>query len=173
MKHLLTLFSILLIGGLYIQCNDQKAPTSTGDESITTLNKAIIDEGEFDYDFEPDAPYSNCVTGALMKNHGVLKLYFKAIITPSGTYKETGYVDYNAYGGITLENLSTGEIWTLQNGTDHWSWIEFHNSSFRYHYLWNELYKLGNHNLHIHSQGYFAVDKNGNVTRVVENISCN
>lgn len=173
MKHLLIfLFSILLIGGLFIQCGDQQTPTSISDESNATLNKATVVEYTFDYDCDLDPPLTNCVTGAPMQAHGVIKGYVRELTTPSGNWTSKGYADYNAYGGITLENLSTGEIWTNKNGTNPWKEIEIHNGSYRFHYHVNEVYALGNQTLHIRLKGFFTVDKNGNVTKYLETYSC-
>ena len=94
------------------------------------------------------------MTGALIQYHSFVKIYAKEKTTPSGNWIATGYVDYDAYDGVILENLSTEEIWTLQNGQNPWNEIENHNGSYRLHYHWNELYKLGNQNLHIHLEGF-------------------
>lgn len=174
MKHLLIfLFSILLIGGLFIQCGDQEAPTSTGEESKATLNKVSVVEYSYDYDGDWDPPLTNCVTGALMQYHGVVKVYVRDLMTPSGNWIETGYVDYNAYDGVTLENLSTGEIWTCQNGQNPFNIIEKNNGAFRLHGHWNEVYKLGNQTLNLHLKSWFTVDKNGNLTKNIETYFCN
>jgi hypothetical protein len=175
MKHLLNyLFVLLLLGCIFIGCSDQQAPTGISEESNTTLNKATIIKDSFDYDYDAESlPFTDCVTGASMQNHGIVKANYKIVLTPSGHYIETGHVDYDAYGGVTLENLSTGEIWTLQNGTNPWHWIEYDNGSFRFHYLWNEVYKSGNQVLNLHLQGFITVDKNGNVTKEIETYSCN
>jgi hypothetical protein len=100
-----------------------------------------------------------------MRNYGTVKANYKIVITPSGHYIETGHADYNAYGEVTLVNTSTGEEWTLQNGTNPWHWIEYNNGSFRFHYLWNEVYKSGNNVLNLHLQGFITVDKDGIVTK--------
>ena len=174
MKHQLGfLLSFTLLGSIFFSCSEQQAPTAIVEESNTTLDKVIIINDSFDYDYVESLPYTDCVTGASMQNHGIIKANYKIIMTPSGHYIETGHVDYNAYGDVTLENLSTGEIWTLQNGTNPWSWIEYANGSFRFHYLWNEVYKLGNQVLNLHLQGFFTVDQNGNVTKNLETYSCN
>jgi hypothetical protein len=166
-------FCLLLLGCVIISCNDQQAPTAIGDATNTTLNKVTVVEYSFDYDLDTDPPYTDCVTGASMQNHGVVIVYVREITTPSGNWIASGYVDYDAYGGVTLENTSTNEIWTLENGQNPWNEIEKHNGSYRLHYHWNEVYKSGNQNLHIHLKGFFAIDSEGNITRDLETYSCN
>jgi hypothetical protein len=174
MKHRLgNFFSLLLIGSLFIQCGDQQVPTAISDESNTTLDKVTVVEYSFDYDLSLDPPYTDCVTGAPMQNYGIVKVYVKEKTTPSGNWIATGYTDYNAYGGVTLVNTSTMEIWTLQNGQNPFHEIANHNGSYRLHYHWNELYKLNNQNLNIHLKGFFTIDKNGNITKELETYSCN
>lgn len=179
-SFLIFLCSLLFFGCIFLGCGDQQAPTSLNNELNTTLDKVIIEEGSFEFNYDdadgegnPFPPYTDCVTGASMQNHGRVEAHYRIVITPSGIYKETGHVDYNAYGEVTLENLSTGEVWTLQNGTNPWSWIEYHNGSFRFHYLWNEIYRSGNQVLNLHLQGFFTIDHNGNVTKSLESYSCN
>lgn len=174
MRHFLSKsFLLLLIGSFFIQCSDQQSPTSISNESNTLLDKVTVTEYNFDYDLDTDPPYTDCVTGMSMQNHGVVIVYVRELTTPSGNWIATGYVDYNAYGGVTLENMSTNDIWTLQNGHNPWNEIENHNGGYRLHYHWNEVYKLGNQNLNLHLKGFFTIDHNGNVTKDLETYSCN
>jgi hypothetical protein len=174
MKNSLKWFiCFLFLGCVITSCSDHQAPTAISDDSSTTLNKVTVVEYNFDYDLDTDLPYTNCVTGASMQNHGIVKVYVRELTTPSGNWTATGYVDYGAYGGVTLENLSTNEIWTLQNGQNPWNEIEIHNGSYQLHYHWNEVYTSGNENLHIHLKGFFTIDRGGNVTRALEEYFCN
>jgi hypothetical protein len=162
-----------MLGFILWGCSDQQSPTAISEEANTTLNKATIIKGSFDYVYSELDTYTDCVTGASMRNYGTVKANYKIVITPSGHYIETGHADYNAYGEVTLVNTSTGEEWTLQNGTNPWHWIEYNNGSFRFHYLWNEVYKSGNNVLNLHLQGFITVDKDGIVTKNIETYSCN
>ena len=174
MKHLLINFlSLMLLGSLFIQCSEEQSPTAANDETNTSLDKVTIIEDTFDYNYEGSLPYEDCVTGAQMLNYGIIKAYYRAIITPSGKYIESGHVDYNAYGEVTLENLSTGEIWTLQNGTNPWIYIEHQNGGVLLHYLWQEVYKSGNQVLNLHLQGFFTINPNGIITKNLETYFCN
>lgn len=125
--------SILFVGCLFVGCNDQEITASAPGESIPALGKVTIIEDYFDFENTGPGEYLDC-TGAIMEWHGTIKANYRAVLTPSGHYIETGHVDYNAYGGITLENSSTHEVWTLQNGTNPWDWIEHHDGSLRFHY---------------------------------------
>ncbi len=174
MKHFLSYMIFLTITVIIlISCGDQQAPTANTDEDINSLSKVTVVEYTFDYDFSLDPPITDCVTGAPMQGHGIILFYVKEITTPSGNWIATGHADYNAYGGVTLENTVTGEVWTLQNGINPWNEIAKHNGAYRLHYHWNELYKLNNQNLHIHSQGYFTVDMGGNITKDIFTYRCN
>ena len=108
-----------------------------------------------------------------MQNHGIVKIYVTEKTIASGNWISRGYVDYNAYDGVTLENLSSGEIWTCQNGQNPWNEITKNNGAYRIHWHWNEVYKLGNQTLNIHLKGFFTIDKNSNVTKDIETYSCN
>jgi hypothetical protein len=164
--------SVLLMGGIFLSCSDQQAPTAN-DEVVDPLNKVTVVEYFILFDLSLEPPYTNCVTGAPMQNHGIATLHITEKTTPSGNWIATGYLDYNSHGGITLENTSTNEIWTLQNGTNPFNEIAKHNGAYRIHYHYNELYKLNNQNLHIKLKGFFAIDKDGNVTREIHEITCN
>jgi hypothetical protein len=164
--------SVLLMGGIFLSCSDQEAPTAN-DKALTPFNKVTVVEYTFDYDLDLDPPTTDCLTGVPMQAHGIILFYVKEITTPSGNWIASGYADYNAYGDITFENTVTGEVWTLKNGKNPWNEISKHNGAYRLHFHWNELYKLNNQNLNVHSQGYFTVDKDGNVTKDIFTYRCN
>lgn len=167
------IFLLLFLGIIFLGCSDPQAPTAVSSDTDLTLNKGSVVEYSFDYDLDTDPPYTNCVTGEPMQNHGIVKVYVREMTTPSGNWIGSGYVDYEAYGAVTLENTTTSEIWTLKNGQNPWSEIENHNGSYRIHYHWNEVYSMGNQNLHIHLQGFFSIDSDGNITRDLETYDCN
>lgn len=76
MKHLLSyLFSLLLLGSIFIGCSDQQAPTGNTDEAVTPLNKVTIVESTFDADLTGEPHYLDCATGAPMNNIGTVKVY--------------------------------------------------------------------------------------------------
>ena len=174
MKYLLINFlSLVLIGGFFIHCSDEQTPTGTSQDELSRMQKVIVDEYSFDAILDLDPPYEDCATGEDMQNHGTVKVYIVEKTTPSGNLLITGWVDYNAYSGVTLENLGTGEIWTLTNGHNPFHEVIKENGFYRLHYHWSELYKNSNgENLHIHLKGFFAIDNEGNVTKDLESYNC-
>jgi len=172
MKHLLSyLFSVLLLGSTFIGCSDQQTPTDGNDEALTALNKPVIESYWWNMDWDP--VYEDCATGEDMQNHGWLKIYTREITTPSGNVIISGWVDYDAYEGVTLENLATGDIWTLTTGHNPFHEVIKENGMYILRYNWNELYKKQNSpNIHIHLKGHLKILPDGTVTHDRESYTC-
>ncbi len=174
MKHLkLSMLMILLAGGLVLACSEQDGPITAADEYSTEFQKVTVDEYTFDAVLDDEAPYEDCATGAEMQNHGTVCVHVREITTPSNQTIVSAWVDYQAYGGVTLENLDTHEIWTLTSGHNPFGEVIKENGFYMLHYQWNELYKnAGNATLHIHLKGHFTIDKDGNCTIDRESYTC-
>jgi hypothetical protein len=173
MKHLLSfLISLLLLGNIFIGCNDQQAPTASTDEAVTHLNKVTVVEFAFDWNLDWDDPYEECATGAPMQPHGLIRYHVREVTTPSGNILLSAWVDYNAGEGVTLENLQTHEIWTLINGNSPITNVTKENGFHVAAYHWNELYRLNNQNLHIHVQGHKKFEPDGTVTTDRRSYNC-
>ena len=110
------LFSLLLLGGIFIGCSEQQAPIANNDEAVTTLNRVTVVEYTCDADLTSEPPYLDCVTGEPMNNIGTVLVHIRELTTPSGNVSINGWVDYDAYGGVILKNETTLEEWTLTNG---------------------------------------------------------
>ena len=173
MKHLLSyLFSFLILGIIFISCSEQQGPTANNDEAVTPLNKVTVVEYSYLYDMDWDPPYEDCATGEDMKTHGLVEVFIREKTTPSGNLIINGWVDYNYYSGVTLENLGTGDIWTLENGHNPFHEVIKENGFYNLHYHWNELFKLNNQTLHIHLKGHFQILPDGTVTHDRESYTC-
>ena len=166
------LFSLLLLGSIFIGCSDQQAPTANNDEALPPLSKVVVVEYTFDWDLSFDPPYEDCATGAPMQPHGVIRYYVREVITPSGNILLSAWVDYNAYDGVTLENLDTGDMWTLTNGNSPITNVTKENGFYLAAYHWNELYRLNNQNLHIHAKGHKKFEPDGTVTTNRRTYNC-
>ena len=164
---------MLLLGSILIGCSDQESPTAANDEALTTLSKAGVVEYQFDVNLGLEAPYEDCTTGADMQNHGITRAHIRVTTTPSGNLIMKGWVDYDAYGAVTLENLATGEIWTLANGHNPFGRVIKENGYFLAHYHWNELYRGPNGQvLHILLKGHIKFDKDGNLIIFRRSYTC-
>ena len=81
MKHFFIYpLSLLMLGFILWGCSDQQSPTAISEESNTTLNKATIIKGSFDYVYSELDTYTDCVTGASMRNYGTVKANYKKSI---------------------------------------------------------------------------------------------
>jgi hypothetical protein len=173
MKHLLSyLISLLLLGIISWGCSDQQAPTANTDEAVTPLSKVTVDEYFFDWDLDWDDPYENCASGAPMQPHGLIRYHIREVTTPSGNILLSAWVDYNVLGGVTLENVGTGEMWTLTNGNSPITNVTKENGFLVAAYHWNELYRLNNQNFHIHAQGHKKFEPDGTVTTDRRSYNC-
>ena len=173
MKHpFINLLSLLLLGFMFWGCDDQQAPTAVNEEALTTLSKVTVVESILDWDLSLDPPYEDCATGAPMQPHGLIRYYFREVTTPSGNILLSAWVDYNAHDGVTLENLGTGEMWTLTNGNSPITNVTKENGFYLAAYHWNELYRLNNQNFHIHAQGHKKFEPDGTVTTDRRSYNC-
>jgi hypothetical protein len=173
MKHLLSyLISLLLLGIISWGCSDQQAPTANTDEAITPLSKVTVDEYSFDYELNEEDIYDNCANGQPMQPHGWLRYHVRETTTPSGNILLSAWVDFNALGGVTLENVGTGEMWTLTNGNSPITNVTKENGFYVAAYHWNELYRLNNQNFHIHAQGHKKFEPDGTVTTDRRSYNC-
>ena len=164
--------SILLLGMLLIQCNEEPTPTGVSQDNLLSMSKIIVNEYTFDATLDLEPPYEDCATGEDMQNHGTVKVYIVERITPSGNVLVNGWVDYNAYGEVTLENLGNGDIWTLTNGHNPFHEVIKENGFYVLSYHWNELYKLDNQTLHILLKGHVKIEADGTVTIDRESYTC-
>ena len=124
------------------------------------------------YNLDWDPPYEDCASGQDMQNHGWVLVYTQTKTTPSGNVIISGWVDYHAYQGVTLENLGTGEMWTLTTGHNPFHEVIKENGFYILRYNWNELYKLNKQNLHIHLKGYLKILPDDTVTHDRESYTC-
>jgi len=171
MKHLLSyLFSLLLLGSIFIGCSDQQAPTDGNEEALTALNKPVIESFWWNMDWDP--VYEDCATGDDMQNHGWLKIYTQEITTPSGNVIISGWVDYG-FEQITLEGLTSGDIWMLTNGFNPFHEVYKENGAYFLNFQWHEFYsnEYGDKR-RAFVTGHLHIDADGNVTSVRESINC-
>lgn len=168
MKNLLyfVLFlSVLTVFMFYCQQEQNPAEIlgieSSSEEGPASLSKVFVVVDSFDAVLDLEPPYENCTTGEDMQNHGTVRAYLVGRVTPSGNEIWNGWVDYDALGGVTLENLGTGEIWTLTNGHNPFHEIYKENGFWVLSYHWSELYKLNNNTLHIQLKGHVKLQPDG------------
>lgn len=155
-------------------CTDQTtSPTALSDDVAAPT--FTVDRQEFSspYDMDWDPPYTDCATGEDMQNHGILLIHIRETTTPSGNVTVHGWVDYDAFGPITLEGLSSGDIWTLNNGHNPFGEVIKDNGFYLLHYQWSELYSNPEgRKLHIHLKGHVKVNPDGTVTINRESYTC-
>lgn len=142
------------------------------EQAPTSLSKVDTYEDIWVYDLDDAPPYDDCSTGAPMQNHGFLEIHDVYKTTPSGHTIISSWVDYDALGGVTLENLVTGEIWTLVNGHNPATYLYHANGSFMLAYQWTDLYKLDKRTLHIHLKGHIKINADGTVEINRESYTC-
>jgi hypothetical protein len=164
--------SLLLLGFIFWGCDDQQPSTAATDEALTPLSKVNVVEYSFDYNLDWDDPYEGCANGQPMQQHGWLRYHVRETTTPSGNILLSAWVDFNALGGVTLENLVTGEIWTLTNGNNPITNVTKENGFYLAAYHWNELYRLNNQNFHLHVKGHKKFEPDGTVTTDRRSITC-
>lgn len=165
--------SVFLIAAVLISCNEQLTPVEGNNGSDESLGKVTIELLTFPYVLDNDPPYTDCVTGDPMQNHGTVMVYVRVITRPNGSWSAKGWIDHYAFGGVTLENTETGDVWTLEHATNPSNEVYKENGFYRFHYHWNERYTLNGQNLHIHFKGYYAEDSQGNITKDVYEYMCN
>ena len=164
---------LLLLGSIIIGCNDQDSPVSSENQSVHAPSGAQQVVFSYPYDLSTDPPYQNCATGADMQNYGTVEVYIRETTTPSNNTVIHGWVDYNAYSGVTLKNMTTNEVWTLHTGVNPFGEVIKENGFYILHYGWNELYKnASKQTLHINLKGYMKFDKDGNFVRYRESYTC-
>jgi hypothetical protein len=172
MKHLLFyLVTVIFLGSIFISCSEQQSPTAITNESITPISKVTVNEYFWEIVLDEEDPFVEC-DGNLMQYHGSVGLHIKEKNTPSGNIIANWWVDYMAFDGISLENLVTGEVWTLTNGHNPVGEVIKENGFYLIHYQWNELYKLDNKTLHVHLKGQFMVLPDGTVKHDQESVKC-
>ncbi len=168
-----TLIPALLIGVLVLSCSDLESPTASPDASVNPLSKVNVVEYSFPVTMDYEPPYQNCSTNAPMKNYGTVRVHIRELTTPSNNLIVTGWVDYNAFNGVTLKNMSTNEIWTLVTGINPFGEVIKENGYYMLHYQWSELYKnSSNATFHIHLKGHIKIDNNGHWTIDRESYTC-
>ena len=173
MKQILSYaIALVFIGVFFISCNDELSPTTSSDEQISSLNKVTVVEYSFPADLGSESPYTDCATGAPMQNHGLVEVFIQEKTTPSGNLIIKGWVDYNYYDGVTLENLFNGDIWTLTNGKNPFNEVIKENGFYKLSYQWSELYKLNKKTLHIHLKGHVKIEPDGTVKIDRESYNC-
>ena len=135
--------------------------------------KVERDAYTFDVDLESEPPYPDCL-GEAMKNHGTVKGYVRERTTPSGNLIMSGWVDYQAYGGVTLEGLSSGDIYILRNGHNPWAEMYKENGFWLLAYHWNELYRTQDgKKLNVHLKGHVKLEPDGTWKIARESYRCN
>ncbi len=157
-------FPCLVMAALLVGCDGQPLEP-VPDEALTPAFKVDRQEYSYLYDLDWDPPYEDCVTGEPMQNHGFLRVHVRETTTPSGNVTVHGWVDYGAFGPVTLEGLWSGVIWTLTNGHNPYGEVIKENGSYLLHYHWNESYSNPDgEKLKIHLKGHMKIDKDGNMT---------
>jgi hypothetical protein len=165
-------FSLLCLSLLFVSCNDELAPTSVNDEAITPLSKVIVDEYFFEIVLDDEVPFVLC-EGDLMQYHGSVGLYLKEKTTPSGNTIVSGWVDYHAFDGVTLENTFTGAVWTLTNGHNPFGEVIKENGFYVLHYQWHEFYENEEGDkLRVFLKGHVKINPDGTVSIERETVRC-
>ena len=127
----------------------------------------------YDYDLDGDAPYPDCL-GEAMQNHGVVQVFVRQRATPSGNVLVNGWVDYDAYGPVTLEGLSSGTVYTLVNGKNPFVEVIKENGLYLLHYHWNEVFRSQDgKKVNVHLQGHLKIEPDGTVKIDRESYRCN
>jgi hypothetical protein len=165
MKTLIRSFSLLLLGLMV-----------AGFTATATATPPVdVVEYTYDVDLADEPPYQDCSTGEDMQAFGIVRAHVREITTPSGNLIWSGWVDYNAYGGVTLVNQGTGDIWTLTNGTNPFHGVEKVNGFLLIDYNWSELYRGpndDNQNFHVHLKGHIKIKPDGTVTTSRVSYTC-
>lgn len=176
MKNLV--YFVILAGflGFFVfGCQDTQSPTeieNSSNEGVNSFSKVAVVVDSFDAVLDLEAPYENCVTGEDMQNHGTVRVYLVGRISPSGNETWKGWVDYKRLGGVTLENLGNGDIWTLTNGHNPFHEVYKENGFYVLSYQWSELYKMDNQTLHIHLKGHVKIEPDGTLKIDRESYRC-
>lgn len=164
--------ALLLVPLLLLAC-DREPVAPAPDEGLTPLLKVDRQDSADPYDLDWDPPYEDCATGEDMQNHGIVLVYVRETTTPSGNVTTHGWVDYDAFDGVTLEGLTSGDVWTLTNGHNPFGEVIKDNGSYLLHYQWSESYSHPDgRKLHINLKGHVKVDNDGNVTIDRESHTC-
>ena len=168
-------FAAGLVALLAFGCSDPPTtPTALGDEAVAPAFTVDVLEYTWDLDLGADPPVKDwCGAGEDMQYHGVLLVHVREKTAPSGNLVVSGWVDYDAYGEVTAEGLSSGDIWTLTNGHNPWSEVSKENGFYTLAFHWNELFKNPDgQTLHILHKGHVKIDPAGNVTIDRESHTC-
>jgi len=168
-----TMIPALVLGVLVLSCSDLDSPTAAPDDDNSPLSKVNVVEYSYPVTLDYELPYQNCSTNATMKNYGTVRVHIRELTTPSSNLLISGWVDYSAFNGVILKNMSTNEVWTLQTGTNPFGEVIKENGFYMLHYHWNELYKnSSNATFHIHLKGHIKIDNNGVWTIYRESYTC-
>lgn len=153
--------------------NPPTTSTVLNDDAAPPAFKADRQESTWEAVMDEEPAYEDCATGEDMQNHGRLLVYETETTLPSGNVILHGWVDYAAFGPVTLEGVTSGDIWTLQNGHNPFGDVSKENGFYMLRYQWSELYKNPDgQTLHIHLKGHFKIDPDGNVTIDRESYTC-
>jgi len=166
---------LVAVLGLFVvvSCDQQPVEPLVDQTSDVPAFKVEHQVYTYDYDMDEDPPYPDCL-GEAMQNHGVVKVYVRQRDTPSGNVLVNGWVDYDAYGGITLEGLSSGEVYTLINGKNPFVEVMKEDGFYLLHYHWNEVYRSDDgKKVNVHLQGRFMIGPDGTVKIDRESYRCN
>ena len=162
---LLALFCLSLVG-----CDSQPVePVS--DEALNSLSKVNRVEYTFEYDLGDEDPYEDCA-GEDMQLHGKVLVYVRETTTPSGNLVVSGWVDYK-FEPITMEGLTSGDIWTLTKGFNPFHEVYKENGAYLLNFQWHEFYsnEYGDKR-RAFVTGHYHVGPDGNVMNERENIRC-
>ena len=177
MKHLLSyLFSLLLLGSIFIGCSDQQAPTAGNDEALTSFSKEVWIEEIEEISIEPYEEYIDCL-GEMVTWHGSWYFITRTMTTPSGTEVWHFSTGYDTPTPLWAEGQTSAKIWEQRNGESYGGSVtKPQGTAYTFHYQGNERYFTQNNSekLHAHWTGRIMIDANGNVTQERETfvISC-
>jgi hypothetical protein len=162
----------LVMGALLVGCGGQPLELEpVPDEALTPLFKVTVDEDTYEYDLGNELPYEDCA-GEDMQTHGKILVHVREMTTPSGNLIVSGWVDYT-FEQITVEGLSTGEIWTLTNGFNPFHEVIKEDGSYFLHYQWHEFYtNEDGEKLRAFVNGNYQIDQDGNVRIERESVRC-
>jgi hypothetical protein len=93
--------------------------------------------------------------------------------TPSGNLIVRAWVDYTAHGEVTIEGLTSGNIWTLTHGHNPFGEVIKENGFYQLHYQWHEFFTSSIHgDLRVHLKGHVFVDPSGTLRIERETATC-
>ena len=176
MKHLsftLTFTILILFLFVLVSC-DTNVVEPISKDTDNNLSKIVRYSYSLNLD-EPGVapPYTNCPSGDLMKPHGVIEVHVREVTLRNGDIVYWGYSDYNAHGGVTLENLTTGEIWNQTRGRNPFGEVVKSNGAYFLKYGWYEVYEnKEGEKLRVFVVGTIIIDSEGNLKVDQYNETC-